>query len=333
MSRPAIAAPDLKRTWRHTDRAAGKLTDSQANRSGEILAANITRAASRQTYYTIRFLADRDRVADAYRAYAYFRWVDDWLDMQVSLPLERLAFVERQQALIDPCSQRALPHDLTAEETMLLSLLRADREHNGNNSGLQSYMRNMMAVMAFDANRRGRLISSRELDDYTRYLATGVTEAMHYFIGHDSPSPQSDSRYLAVAAAHITHMLRDTYEDVEAGYFNVPSEFLRTRRLNPCDIENDDYREWVKSRVELARAYFKAGEAYLSQIKHTRCRVAGYMYMARFMGVLDTIEGEGYRLRPSYPETKSLRAVLRIGVSALHALTVIPTTAGDRENL
>jgi phytoene/squalene synthetase len=44
------------------------------------LAAAITSAASRQTYYTVRFLVDRPRRADAYRAYAYFRWVDDVLD-------------------------------------------------------------------------------------------------------------------------------------------------------------------------------------------------------------------------------------------------------------
>jgi phytoene/squalene synthetase len=44
------------------------------------LAPSITKAASKQTYYTIRLLADRARVADAYRAYAYFRWVDDVLD-------------------------------------------------------------------------------------------------------------------------------------------------------------------------------------------------------------------------------------------------------------
>ena len=43
-------------------------------------ASSITKAASKQTYYTIRFLVDRERVDDAYRAYAYFRWVDDVLD-------------------------------------------------------------------------------------------------------------------------------------------------------------------------------------------------------------------------------------------------------------
>jgi hypothetical protein len=47
---------------------------------GRDLAASITWAASKQTFYTIRFLADRGRVRDAYRAYAYFRWVDDRLD-------------------------------------------------------------------------------------------------------------------------------------------------------------------------------------------------------------------------------------------------------------
>ena len=48
--------------------------------SDPVLAASITQAASKQTYYTIRFLVDDWLVDDAYRAYAYFRWVDDWLD-------------------------------------------------------------------------------------------------------------------------------------------------------------------------------------------------------------------------------------------------------------
>ena len=48
-------------------------------------ASSITKAASKQTYYTIRFLVDRERVDDAYRAYGYFRWVDDVLDAEFGL--------------------------------------------------------------------------------------------------------------------------------------------------------------------------------------------------------------------------------------------------------
>ncbi|HEY3475196.1 MAG TPA: hypothetical protein VGK56_11345, partial [Anaerolineales bacterium] len=63
-------------------------------------ASSITRAASKQTYHTIRFLVDRERVENAYRAYAYFRWVDDILDADSGSESERRTFVERQESLL-----------------------------------------------------------------------------------------------------------------------------------------------------------------------------------------------------------------------------------------
>jgi hypothetical protein len=154
----------------------------------KILPNLITRAASKQTYYTIRYLVDRDRVLDAYRAYAYFRWVDDQLDQYGGEKRERIVFVEHQQALMDRCYQGEWHADPTDEEQMLVDLIRRDYDKN---SGLQSYIRNMMAVMAFDAERRGRLASQQELTDYSLHLAVAVTDAMHYFIGHDDPSPRT----------------------------------------------------------------------------------------------------------------------------------------------
>ena len=62
-------------------------------------ATSITKAASKQTYYTIRFLADRERVDDAYRAYGYFRWVDDLLDAESGSGPARMAFLERQRSV------------------------------------------------------------------------------------------------------------------------------------------------------------------------------------------------------------------------------------------
>ena len=155
----------------------------------------ITRAASKQTYYTIRFLVDRERIKDAYRAYAYFRWVDDTLDDN-HLPhgdetAERMVFLERQKSLLEAGYRGEPIQDGTLEEQMLSELIQHDSEKN---SGLQSYLRNMMYVMEFDAERRGRLISQTELNEYTHWLATAVTEAMHYFIGHGRYSPQEETR-------------------------------------------------------------------------------------------------------------------------------------------
>ncbi len=286
----------------------------QNNKPAPALAASITQAASKQTYYTIRFLVDRDLIPDAYNAYAYFRWVDDHLDQDASEKSERLTFIKRQEELIDRCYRGDWPHQVAAEERMLVDLIRGDR---GKNSGLQSYIRYMMAVMVFDAERRGRLISQAELAEYTRWLATAVTEALHYFIGHNCASPRSEIRYLAVTAAHITHMLRDTLEDTTTGYFNIPLEFIQLHRIDPRDVESTAYQTWVQSRVKLARVYFEAGRNYFAQVENPRCRIAGYAYTARFEGVLDAIERDGYRLRSGYPECKSLTAGMRMGLSAL----------------
>jgi phytoene/squalene synthetase len=279
--------------------------------SDPALAAAITRAASKQTYYTVRFLVDKNLVDDAYRAYAYFRWVDDFVDQETLPRAERLAFVKRQQALMDG-SYRGQPlTDLTPEECLLADLIQRDTEKN---SGLQAYIRNMMVVMAFDANRRGRLVSQRELNEYTRWLAVAVTEALHYFIGHNYATPHDELRYLAATGAHMAHMLRDAVEDAGAGYYNVPREVIAAHGIAPRDVESRVYRNWVKERVQKARACFRAGRDYLARVENLRCRIAGYAYIRRFELVLDCIEREGCLLRAEYPERKSYsRGVEMIG--------------------
>jgi len=205
--------------------------------------------------------------------------------------------------------QGGATRDLHLEEQMLVELIQNDTEKN---SGLQSYLRNMMRVMDFDIERRGRLISQGELDEYTRCLAVAVTEAMHYFIGHSSHSLENEFRHLAVAAAHIAHMLRDTFDDIEAGYYNIPCETLEENHIELQDVQSDAYRDWVKSRIQLAREYFRAGRIDLARIHNIRYRIACLAYVARFEWLLDTIEKEGYRLRPQYDERKSVGIGLRM---------------------
>ncbi len=275
------------------------------------LAASITKAASKQSYYTIRFLVDRALIEDAYRTYAYFRWVDDLLDAATDSgaapneaeTAERKVFLQRQVALLESCYRNEAPRDLTAEERMLADLVARDRDKD---SGLGIYLRTMMRVMDFDLRRRGALISQAELDEYTRLLAVAVTEAIHYFIGHGEFAPRDETRYQSVTAAHIAHMLRDTYDDIRDGYYNIPREVLEANRIGPQDIPSAAYRAWVKDRVRLARAYFNAGNVYFQRAQNLRHRLAGFAYSARFELLLDTIEREGFALRPNYKERRTL---------------------------
>ncbi len=228
------------------------------------LAPSITKTASAQTFYTIRYLVDSERVADAYRAYAYFRWVDDALDAESMSEVERSAFIQRQKSILQKCYQHESPLDANIQETMLVDLVRGDHEKN---SALR----------------------------------------------HVTPSSHSQD-------SGLTHMLRDTFDDVQAGYFNIPCEVLDANRITPFDVESKAYRSWVKSRVILARQYFHAGRDYLSRVQNPRCRLAGFAYMARFEWLLDTFEREGYLLRPQYEKRKSLGTGLRMMTSALSSM-------------
>jgi phytoene/squalene synthetase len=272
--------------------------------SGAGLAAAITRAASAQSYYTIRLLADRDRAADAYRAYAYFRWVDDRVDGDGSSADIR-AFLRRQQALLDAGYGGRMPGDLCPEEWLLAELIAGDSEAD---SGLQAYLRYMMAVMAGDAGRRGRVVSAAELDANALRLATAVMEALLHFIGH-GPAPR-EGRYAAVLGAGIIHMLRDAHEDVAAGYYNVPAEYLAAHGIGPGDIDHPAYRDWAAGRVALAREQFRQGREFIARLENPRRRLAGYAYVARFEWMARLIERDGYRLRAEYPERKSPAAAL-----------------------
>lgn len=283
------------------------------------LAASITKAASKQTYFTIRLFVDRELVNDAFLAYGYFRWVDDILDSKTSTKSEQIEFITRQKQLMEALYKGDSPRVVFREEQMLVDLVRSDQQDH---PGLRSYLKNMMAILEFDAARRGELISQVDLSLYSQGLATAVTDAMHYFIGHYDTPPAHESRYLAVNAAHITHMLRDTRDDAELGYFNIPRGYLQQHRISPQDVNNPAYRAWVCSRVQQARSDFKEGRKSLAQTMNLRCRLVGFAYTARFEWMLGKIERDNYCLRPHYNERKRFSAGLWMAWTTLSSMLV-----------
>ena len=262
-------------------------------------AREITRAASQQTYDIIRWLVDRDLRDQAFRAYAYFRWLDDAIDTVSTGGRSRLRVVARQRRLLRQLLAGCLPEGLAPEERLLADLVCTARDDH---PGLRSYLEKMMAVMAFDAARRGRWISVVELDHYSKLLSTAVMDALGYFIGHDHVYPSDEGRILAAYGAHLAHMLRDTHDDLQAGYFNIPREVLEGQRLSPADVTRPAYRAWVRERVLLARHCLAEGKRYIRRMGNARSQLAGYLYCTRFESVLRRIERDGYLLRPDPAE-------------------------------
>jgi phytoene/squalene synthetase len=290
-----------------------------------VLARSITWRSSKQSYLTAILLADRDLVDDCLRAYAYFRWADDRIDNDFSSDENRIRFLERQKMLVERCYRRERPADLSPEEEMLADLIAHDR---GNADGLQSFIRNFMWVLEFDALRRGRPVLAQDLDSYSAHLAKAVMDGFQYFIGNSHPYPQTPERTLSVLGAHGTHMLRDMREDLAAGYINLPAEQLPSGGLRADDLDGELVRSWVKQEVARARRLLLDGRRYIDSLDVLRCKLAGVWYCARFERVLDLIERDGYRLRMDYPERKNIAtwmhiAGLSIPVAAKHCIQQI----------
>lgn len=280
------------------------MTSTNAN-----LARSITWASSKQSYLTARLLADRHLADDCLRAYAYFRWADDQIDICLSGKEDCITFIERQKTLINSLYLGERPNDLLPEEAMLADLIAHDRTPD---SGLNSFIRNFMAVIEFDAHRKGRIASRHELAAYTTCLATAVMDGLQYFIGNDHLYPKTQNRNLAVTGAHITHMLRDTLEDLSTGLVNIPAEDMEAYGIDLKDLDSEQVRGWVCDQVELARFCFQEGKTYIDTLEVLRCKLAGVWYCARFECVLNAIERDGYRLRAGYQQRHSLRTWLEM---------------------
>ena len=279
------------------------------NDPSAILARSITRSGSAQTYFTARLMVDKDLVDDFFRAYAYFRWIDDVVDVSSQSAEERHSFISGQRRLIDSLYDKETVAELTPEEEILQDLINNDR---GENSGLQSFIRNMFAIIEFDALRKGRLISEAELDWYVNTLGKSVTDGLLYFIGNGNTYPESENRYQAGIAAHISHLLRDMHQDDADGFINIPREYLEAKRLSHEDMNDPAYKDWVRQRVELARELFAEGKRYLDELEVLRTKIVGHWYCARFEVVLDTIEGDVYNLREEYHERRRISTWFKI---------------------
>jgi phytoene/squalene synthetase len=273
------------------------------------LARTFTHSGSKQSFYTARVMVDKDLVDDFYRAYAYLRWADDVVDNPATPGPDRTSFIDRQTDLIDNLYRQQSTVAMSPEEQIAAELVANDRSPN---SGLQSFIRNMLGIIRFDAYRKGRFISQQELDWYSDHVSLAVTDGIEYFIGNGHEYLQSQDRLLAARAAHIAHLLRDMLPDIDEGFINIPQEYLDAHDIDPKDVDSPWMRAWVKERVELARKSFEAGKRYLDQMDVLRLRIVGHWYCTRFEGLLTTIERDDFVLRPYYNERRKLPTVFKL---------------------
>ena len=273
------------------------------------LARSITWKGSKQTYLIAILLVDKSLKDDFCRAYAYFRWADDIIDIYSKTDEERKLFINKQKELINDLYKGKKTENLLDEEQILADLITNDKSED---SGLQSFIRNMFAIIEFDTLRKGKIVTKTELENYYNCLAKSVIDGLLYFVGNKHKYAKTDNRYDAALVAHKTHLLRDMHEDVNDGFINIPEEYLKSKEIDYHDFNNTDFKNWVVEEVNECKQLFISGKKYINNLPVLRCKIVGHWYCLRFESVLSTIVKDKYVLRSKYNERKKISTWFKI---------------------
>ncbi|MHA2347187.1 MAG: squalene/phytoene synthase family protein, partial [Candidatus Hodarchaeales archaeon] len=276
------------------------------------IAKSIVRKSNKLTYLIILLLVDKNLRKECFKAYAYFRWLDDLIDNNGAQNERIKVLINRQKVIIQQAYNDEKPNASSPEEEILIELIKGDKRDD---SYLKSYILNFFSIIEFDSTRKGKNVSNQELKWYSETVGKAVTDCIFYFIGNHIAYPESENRYLAAEGAHITHMLRDYREDIKNGYFNIPIEFLTAKKITIDEINCEEFRHWVKERTILARLYFYDGKKYIYDLKIFRTKIAALWYCLRFEKVLDAIEKNSFDLcSDNFGHRKPILALKMIGV-------------------
>lgn len=262
------------------------------------LAEKITRNSSRQTYCTIKFLVDPPLRSECYKAYAYFRWLDDEIDEKLK-GQDRIDFINKQKTLTDRTYKRLPANTKNKEEEIIVSLINNDPKTNPK---LESFIKHFFEVIEFDTKRQGVQIDQAKLEWYIQTLSIAVTDCIEYFVGNNQKYPRHKYEYNAAKGAHIAHILRDFKEDLANQYINAPVKYSKN---------NTDLKNWIKSEVDEAKEYFETGKRYIDFLPNFRIRLAARLYCDRFEWILDTIEKDNYELRKNYFPKRHYSNIIR----------------------
>lgn len=197
--------------------------------------------------------------------YAYFRWFDDIVDSLKLRPEESRFVIERQKRFLTQLYSQDFPEELSTEELFLAHLAKFDKTHGKN---IRRDLKTLIGCLEFDADRRGRIISSKELE---RYVDDNVISYVNISAAILNIKSSLKEGLIDISrAGFVMDYIFDLREDMALGYINIPAEDIEKYRIELDDVKNhvlehakfpmefkrldsDALRAWVWDKMESLR--------------------------------------------------------------------------------
>ena len=261
--------------------------------------AKITKTESPFSYSLGHLLFLPERKDYLFLAYAYFRWLDDYVD-QVNIPSELVKdIVDRQIFLATHWYSGEPLVATTSQEENLHLIIQQDSNQWGNS--LRPMIFDFMGAIKWDTERRYRMPVKRDLQSYSLKLGRGYSSGLLFGLGIDP----ENKKYVGFRdncgiGAHLVHILRDFIIDINIGYINVDLESWNLLHLKNADLDNTKLLQrrllpWAKTVIVNARYYFSIGLKNLLASRNVKIQLVFGLMCLRYLLTLEKTKREWER--------------------------------------
>lgn len=256
-------------------------------------------AAVVKSHNWVAFLADRlffNRRASMHLnlLYGYFRKVDDFIDDEQRSEAECREFLEHQKRIIRRLyTKGAVKSAHAIAPVIAYDLSRGCR--------LKATIFSLFETFLFDAGRRSKLVTSKELKDYSLNLGKAYARMLLHFI--QARASDGEAAAFLAHACHQVHILRDFFLDQRLGYVNISKEEIRQYKIRLDSINDTNFQRWLRDRINATEGLFERSKTLLDQDRSLRVKLIGHLYSCRYELLLQQIKAAGFWLEEHYPFT------------------------------
>lgn len=249
-------------------------------------AINVVRRESPAGYWINRILLNPDAFPISCFIYAYFRWLDDLVDSpgMPNCTMSTILRSQRQSIVGQFAGQEDERKDLNPYEKMMLLAV-----HMALRSGysIEQPILDMLDALELDSLRRYSVATKETLDEISFKLGRAYTDFYWIFTNDPLCPPLPDDVYMLGFGAYQVHMLRDFYEDLSLGYYNVSIEDLSQLNLdNKEGLALADKSSWVEMMAKKALGSLQLGLLSLEHVPNERFRFICYSTSAKYCDYL-----------------------------------------------
>lgn len=265
------------------------------NKEYNKIAAQSTRSETPTVFFLTRILLPKYKFLIFCYCYTYFRWLDDFIDGEDFSRAELVPFMDDQKKLItsvfNDCSNVEARGNLY--EQLLICFIKQSIQ-NGLN--IYSPVMRMFSALEFDVNRRFLLSTKASLDAYSYNLGTAYIGFFYSLMVKNDESNQESIKFWAGYAAHLVHIIRDFFQDLSQGFFNISFEDMTRLNVSLTDLKTIEEYHWISDLSKRAWKYFYLGLYEISRIPNWRFRLLAYALSAKYMLLLEQIRSNCYRI-------------------------------------